>query len=297
MGHAGARSSPATRRGRGGHVVKAAASTARFDAIAGARHSDPFSVPRPAPRRPRRRASAPCCRAPSSVTIVRSDGDPVPMERRHRAGVFEGVIEGAREIPDYRLLVTVPAGHSIEVDDPVPVRPHSQRLRPLSLRRRQSHADLRQARRAPVPGRRCRRRALRGVGAERAARQRGRRLQRLGRARPPDALARVERRVGDLRAGGARRAPLQVRAPIAARPRAAEDRSLRPRLRGAAAVGVDRDRVRVRVEGRGLDAAPRRGRRLVRPADGDLRGAPRLVGAHARGGQPLPRPTASSPTG
>src|SRR5688572_8902898 len=101
---------------RGGPVVKAAVDRA-FDAIAGARHSDPFSFlgPHLVERGVCIRAMLP--RA-EYVTIVWSDGDPVPMERRHRAGVFEGLIDGAREIPDYRLLVTVPTGHSIEVDDP-----------------------------------------------------------------------------------------------------------------------------------------------------------------------------------
>jgi hypothetical protein len=53
---------------------------------------------------------------------------------------------------------------------------------------------------------------LRRVGAERLARQRGRRLQPVGRPPPPDATAPRVRRVGDLPARRACRCALQVRA-------------------------------------------------------------------------------------
>src|SRR5687768_15485133 len=100
----------------GGGVVKAAADRA-LDAIAGARHADPFSF-----LGPHVVDGGVCIRAmlprAEYVTIVRPDADPVPMERRHRAGVFEGLLEGAREIPDYRLLVTFPSDRSVEIDDP-----------------------------------------------------------------------------------------------------------------------------------------------------------------------------------
>jgi 1,4-alpha-glucan branching enzyme len=96
--------------------VKAAADRA-IDAVVGARHSDPFSIlgPHVVDRGVCVRAMLP--RA-EFVTLVRGDGDPVPMEKRHRGGLFEGVIEGLREIPDYRLLITFPGGHTAEIDDP-----------------------------------------------------------------------------------------------------------------------------------------------------------------------------------
>ena len=63
--------------------------------------------------------------------------------------------------------------------------------------------------------RRRHRRALRRVGAERAARQRHRRLQPLGRPRAPDAAARAVGRLGDLRSRSDGRRLLQVRGPHA----------------------------------------------------------------------------------
>ena len=124
---------------------------------------------------------------------------------------------------------------------------------------------------------------------ERRARQRGRRLQRVGRPRPPDAAARAGRRLGDLHPGSAGRRALQVRDPHAHGRAAAEDRSVRRRVRGAAALGVDRPRhLRLPVARRRVDDGAAAARRLARPADVDLRGAPRLVGARAGGRRPLP---------
>ena len=84
------------------------------------------------------------------------------------------------------------------------------RLRSLSARRRHPSARLRQARRASDGAGRRRRRRLRGVRAQCAARQRGRRLQLLGRPPPRHAGAR-QRLLGDLRARRHRRAEVQVR--------------------------------------------------------------------------------------
>src|SRR4029453_8364832 len=52
------------------------------------------------------------------ISVVRRDADPVPMRKRHPAGVFEALIEGLREIPDYRLRVVYPGGYGTEIDDP-----------------------------------------------------------------------------------------------------------------------------------------------------------------------------------
>ena len=69
-------------------------------------------------------------------------------------------------------------------------------------------------------------RALRGLGAERRARQPDRRLQRLGRPRPPDAAARAGRRLGDLHPRSRRRREIQVRDPHA-RPATSSRRPIR----------------------------------------------------------------------
>ena len=78
-----------------------------------------------------------------------------------------------------------------------------------------------------------------------------RRLQRVGRPRPPDAAAAAGRHVGDVRARTGRRRALQVRDPHAAPAHAArEGRSVRVRLRGAAADRVDRPRCLAATSGR-----------------------------------------------
>jgi 1,4-alpha-glucan branching enzyme len=87
-----------------------------FAELADARHGDPFSVLGPH-------------RTPAGVIVrtiqphaehvgVRWAGGEAAMERRHPAGVFEATLSGAADVPDYRLLVTFPGGHSAEVDDP-----------------------------------------------------------------------------------------------------------------------------------------------------------------------------------
>ena len=196
--------------------MKAAVSPSRiaFDDLAD-RAADIRSVlvPRPAPHRPRRGDPGHAAGRRAGDGDRGPGAEPVAMERRHPAGVFEALLEGVHEIPDYRLRVVYPGGLRGRDRRPVSVRPHHRRLRSLPVRRRQPHPHLRQARRAPDAHRRLRRRALRGLGPERPPRQRRRRLQRLGRPRAPDARARIERRVGDLHPRGARRASLQVRDP------------------------------------------------------------------------------------
>ena len=109
-------------------------------------------------------------------------------------------------------------------------RPDGRLLHP----RRQPPQALRQDGRAPDPSRGRGRRAFRGLGAERQAGQRHRRLQRLGRPAPRHAPAHRHRHLGDLRARRGRRRGLQVRDHRRRRqPPAAEGRSLRARL-GAA---------------------------------------------------------------
>ena len=90
---------------------------AAIEAIAGARHSDPFSVLGPHVRRGALtiRAVLPGAEA---VSITRNGGQPVEMTRRHDAGIFEAVLSGVGEIVDYRLRAVYPGGHVAEIDDP-----------------------------------------------------------------------------------------------------------------------------------------------------------------------------------
>ena len=137
------------------------------------------------------------------------------------------------------------------------LRPRADRFRSASARRGHALPRVREARRAPHHGRLDDRRALRGVGAQRRSRQRDRRLQRLGRPRPPDAPAGAERRLGDLHPRSARRREIQVRDPHGPGRAAQEDRSVRLRVRSAAAVGRRRPRhLRLPVARRGLDGGP-----------------------------------------
>ena len=100
-------------------------------------------------------------------------------------------------------------------------------LRPLSIRRRPALRPVPQVRRAPARARRRRRHALRGLGAECQARERGRQLQSLGWPQTRHAGARRIGCLGAVRAGRRRRRGIQVRDPHAARLTAAQVRSFR----------------------------------------------------------------------
>ena len=174
------------------------------------------------------------------VDVVR-DGRVTPMTRVTPAASSRRSSRTPATIFDYRLRVTYPGGHVADDRRSVSLRPGHHRVRPLPLLAGQAHAHLRQARRAPDADRRGRRRALRRLGAQRRPRQRRRRLQRVGRPRPPDAPARADRRLGDLHPRPRRGRALQVRDPVEpARRAAAEGRSVRLRVRAAAADRVDR---------------------------------------------------------
>ena len=94
------------------------------DAIADARHPDPFSFlgphldPGAGPARGGRLVVRAMLPGAQSVAIVPAGAAAVAMERRHPAGVFEAEMAGVSEIPDYRLRVTYPGGRTIDVDDP-----------------------------------------------------------------------------------------------------------------------------------------------------------------------------------
>ena len=92
------------------------ASDSAIDAIASARHSDPFSILGPHLDDSRLVIRA-CLPAADTVTVV-SGGAEVPMTRRHPAGVFEAAMPAITEIPDYRLRVAYRDRTVVELDDP-----------------------------------------------------------------------------------------------------------------------------------------------------------------------------------
>ena len=88
-----------------------------YQALADARHTDPFSVlgPHVTEQGVVIRAILPHA---EQATLMRAGAEPLAMERRHPAGVFEAILDGLREIPDYRMRATYPGGFAAEIDDP-----------------------------------------------------------------------------------------------------------------------------------------------------------------------------------
>jgi 1,4-alpha-glucan branching enzyme len=89
---------------------------AALDALAQARHGDPFSLL--GPHRSEKgiviRTYQP---AAEHVTVVR-DGRLAPMARVHPSGIFEAQFDDAPEVFDYRFRIRYPGGHAVETDDP-----------------------------------------------------------------------------------------------------------------------------------------------------------------------------------
>ncbi len=257
-----------------------------LDAIAGARHADPFSVlgPHIDDGLLTIRAYLP---AAKSISVVRDGAEPLEMTRRHAAGVFEASVDGVTAIPDYRLRVSYPGGHTVDVDDPYRYGRIIDDY-DLYLFGEGSHTRIYDKLGAHPMTVGTAAGVHFAVWAPNALRvERRRRLQLVGRARPPDAAAGLERRVGDLRARREAGRSIQVRDAHAHRRDRHQDGSVRAGVRGTAEVGVHRDDRRVRVAGRRVDA-PASGGRLVVPApDGHLRGAPRIVGARCGGRRPV----------
>src|SRR5947209_263798 len=87
-------------------------------ALASGQNRDPFAVLGPHPdergRGTRVRAFLPSAR--SVDLVLQPAGDVHPMERRPPDGVFEALV--AEPVVDYRLRVTYPGDHVIEIDDP-----------------------------------------------------------------------------------------------------------------------------------------------------------------------------------
>jgi 1,4-alpha-glucan branching enzyme len=88
-----------------------------FDALAGARHSDPFAVLGPH-REDRGIAIRTYHPSAERVDVARVGDGSTEMSRVHEGGIFEAVFPNASEIFDYRLRITYPGGHVLEIDDP-----------------------------------------------------------------------------------------------------------------------------------------------------------------------------------
>jgi 1,4-alpha-glucan branching enzyme len=88
-----------------------------FDALAGARHPDPFSVlgPHLDDGTLVIRTFQPTA---ERVEVARVGGTATPMLRVHQSGVFEAVFAKTPGVFDYRLRVTYPDGPAVEIDDP-----------------------------------------------------------------------------------------------------------------------------------------------------------------------------------
>ena len=245
-------------------VTHASVTEAALTALANGQNRDPFAVLGPHQDESGRglviRTFQPAARA---VEVRLPDGGLVPMSRRAPPGAFEAVVGAdVHGLPAARDLLR---RSRRRVRRSVSIWPRAHRLRSASARRRHAHPCVREARRAPPHGWIDHRRALRGVGAERRAREPDRRLQRLGRPRPRDAAAPAERHLGDLRSRSPGRREVQVRDPHPSGRPAEEERSLRRRVRSAAALGVGRQgHLRLPVGRRRLDDARGRLRRLAR---------------------------------
>ena len=178
-----------------------------IDRIVAGAHYDPHAVLGAHPGPGGVQVSGNSCRWPGTAAVVLPDGRRFPMAHLHE-GVFGGTLPLA-EVPDYRIAVAYPGPEpgSTGAGDgdrhPVPVPAHARRDRPAPDRRGQARGALAGARRARARVRLRRHRVRQGqrhrvrrLGTERAGCAGHRRLQPLGRARPPDALARRRRGSG-----------------------------------------------------------------------------------------------------
>ena len=182
-----------------------------------------------------RRASMPGRRHGSCVLVDAATGDEIAAKtaRMHRRGLFvrHGLADRAASRSAIACAVSAGRTRLRGIEDPYRFPPVLGEL-DIHLLAEGNHRRLYEQLGAhPTIHRRRRGRRLRGVGAECAAGQRRRRLQRLGRPPPPDAQAHRGAASGRSSCPGVGRgAPLQIRA---ARPRrrapAAEGRPVRLR--------------------------------------------------------------------
>ena len=90
---------------------------ASFQALAEARHDDPFGVLGPHVEGDTVVIRA-CIPSADRISVTRNGSEPVAMKRRHVAGIFEATLPGVDEIPDYRFDVTYSGGTTALLDDP-----------------------------------------------------------------------------------------------------------------------------------------------------------------------------------
>ena len=135
-----------------------------------------------------------------SVRALTRDGKLIAELPRRKDDVFEALIPSLKERPAYRVEVDDGA-RVLFVHGLLCVRPGARAARRLSRAGGHASPALPPARRPADPSRGRRRRAVRGLGAERDARFRRRRLQSMGRAALSDAPALRQRPMGDLRPG------------------------------------------------------------------------------------------------
>jgi len=189
-------------------------SAAETDRLISGNHHDPHSV----------LGSHPAAEGGTVVRALRPNADAVEvvfgtgedaatfaLRRVHDAGLFSAQVPHGPA--DYRLVVHY-GDYTEHTDDPYRWLPTLGEVDLHLIGEGRARAALGRARRAPSgvrhPGRQGRRHLVRGLGADRARRAGVRRLRRLERRRPADALAGQLRGVGSVPARGRRRRPLQV---------------------------------------------------------------------------------------
>ena len=257
--------------------------TTALDAIASARHADPFSVLGPHVEHGLLTIRT-CLPAAEAVSVLVDGEAPLAMTRTHPVGIYEATLPEPASHGgsfDYRLRVTYPGGYHADVDDP------------YRFGRVITDYDL----------------YLFGEGNHTRIHDKlGAHPMTIGSTEgvhfavwAPNAT-RVSV-VGDFNGWDGRVHPMrrlgvsgvwEIFVPTAAignrykfELRTAEGhdcrqgRPVRIRVRGAAAVGVDRFSPRLRLGRRGVDGPPRGCRIVVRAADGRVRSAPRFLGADA----------------
>ena len=190
------------------------------------------------------------------------------MRRLPQGIIFAAQFVGEAQIFDYRLRVTTTDGQTFELDDPYR---YGQVMGELDLHLLGEGRHYRAFERLGSHALKIGvgdRHLLRGVGAERRARQRGRRLQPLARPRPSDAPAVPngiwELFVPGLGAGERYKYELRGKARSHAVP---QGRSLRARVRDAAGHGgADQRRAALPLARRRLGAGAARPRTATSPA-------------------------------
>ena len=90
---------------------------ASLKALAEARHDNPFGVLGPHVEGNGVVIRA-CIPMAERIAVTRTGFPPVPMKKRHAAGIFEAAIPGLKEIPAYHLQVTYGDGATADLDDP-----------------------------------------------------------------------------------------------------------------------------------------------------------------------------------